>query len=193
MPSFAKIGKHLGVSHAMAHKLSKQGMPTNTLRAAKLWRDQRAKKREAHNSKAANVQSKRKGRPRNPVKPAKTGDPLNDILANTIAAEEAAHCAYQANPTQAALLSNHTKSAEAVTRIKRMVREEQQHEGILVTKHVMAEKTRRCLEAVMRRLRKLPNESGPQCNQTNPLQAVQILQQAVDEILTAGQEALRDL
>lgn len=194
MPSLSQIAKHIGVSKPRAGQLKQQGMPTNTLRAAKLWRDSQQKKRESTNSKTANLQKKR-GRPRNPPKLSKTGDALTDILKNAMARAEVAHHAYTSaalanESNQAVLLSNSTKADEAVARIERMAREEQERRGILVNKHEAAAMVRRFVDAMIRRLRRLPDECGPQCNEQEPLRAVKILQATVDEILQAGQEAI---
>lgn len=64
---------------------------------------------------------------------------------------------------------------------------------VLVNKHEICERIRRRMEAVLERLRRLPQESGPQCNPAQPHMALAILQRAVDEILLTGQKALTDL
>lgn len=194
-PSLSEIGKHLGVSKTRAAELKLKGMPINTLRAAKLWRDRDIKKREATNSKTANLQSKKRGRPKGLPKPAQTGDALGDILTNSRITADAAFQEYHAAETQnqAVLLSNHTKASEALVKIERMVREEQERRGLLVNKQQILDGVRRAIEAMTKRLKKLPQEIGPQINEHEPLKAVTILQRACDEIMDSGKEALRGL
>ncbi len=194
-PSLSKIAKHIGVSKTRAVELKQKGMPINSLRAAKLWRDRDIKRREATNGRTANLQSAKRGRPKAPPKPAKTGDTLGDILTNSRITADAAFQEYHTAETrdQAVLLSNHTKASEALVKIERMVREEQERRGLLVNKQQILDACRRAIEAMTKRLKKLPQEVGPQINEEEPLKAVTILQRACDEILTAGQEAVRGL
>lgn len=65
-----------------------------------------------------------------------------------------------------------------------------QHSG---PEAVIVEPCRRAIHAMSKRLRRLPQESGPLCNAQEPLRAVAILQRAADEILLAGQQALTEL
>jgi len=198
MPSLSEIAKHIGVSKPRAGQLKQQGMPTNTLRAAKLWRDRQQRKREATNAKTANVQKGKRGRPRNISKPSDTGDTLEDSLRDAITVAKDAFIAYQdalrsESSSTSARLSEFNKALRGRQDAERLYREELERRGVLVNKGVMSDKIRRCMEAMIRRLRKLPTEGGPQCNEQDPIKAVRILQTMVDEILIAGQEALRDL
>ena len=54
-------------------------------------------------------------------------------------------------------------------------------------------RNQRLLDAVLKRLRRLPDETGPQCNPQNPLMGYEVLKRAVDAVLEAGLNALRDL
>ena len=198
MPSFAEIGKHLGLSRTRAFELKKEGMPVTNLRACKLWWDRRQKAREATNSKVTDKPSAKRGRPRAMSQPADTGDSLEDSLKDAITIEKDAFRAYQdalsrETKTTSIRLSEFNKAHRGRMDSERLYREELERRGILVNKQVMADKIRRCMEPMIRRLRKLPTEAGPQCNEQDPLRAVTILQQMVDEILVAGQEGLRDL
>ena len=204
-PSLAQIGEHLGVSKTRAAELKLKGMPTNSLRAAMLWREKQPLRRAPVNGprkgdstkvlKTANLQSAKRGRPKTLPKLAKTGDVLGDILTNSRITAEAAFQEYHAAETQnqAVLLSNHTKASEALVKIERMVREEQERRGVLVNKQHILDGARRAIEAMTKRLKKLPQEIGPQINEQEPLRAVTILQRAVDEIMDSGKEALRGL
>ena len=86
-------------------------------------------------------------------------------------------------------------TATMMTRLKgeRMVREEQERRKVLVNKHHILDFCRRLLDAVLKRLRRLPDETGPQCNPQNPVMGYEVLKRAVDAVLEAGQNALTDL
>ncbi len=198
MPALSKIAKHLGVSKTRAVQLKQEGMPVNTLRAAKLWRDKQEKKRAATNAKTANLQSAARGRPVKPQAPSKTGDSLRDALENTIMCADAAFKAYQKAvsqnlSTQSVRLSEHNKAIDARLKAEKMYREEMERRGVLVLKSTITDMCRRCMDTVLRRLRKLPSEAGPQCNQHEPLMAVKILEREVNEIIASGQKALNDI
>lgn len=197
-PTITAIAKHLGITQGRASQLKKEGLPVNSLRAAKLWKENRAARRTPTNASTAKLHPSRKGRPKNPAKLSKTGDSLADILANTIATAEVAFESYhgevvRGGSNQSILLSNHTKAAEAVARLERMVREEQERRNILVPRAAIVDSCRRALNVMLRRLRKLPDETGPQCEGRDALQIVTILQRAVDEVLLAGQQAMNEL
>jgi len=198
MPSFAEIGKHLGLSRTRAFELKKEGMPTTNLRACKLWWDRRQKSREPTNAKEPQKPEGKRGRPRIASQPADTGDSLEDSLRDAITIEKDAFRAYQdalsrESKTTSSRLSEFNKAHRGRMDSERLYREELERRGVLVNKQVMSDKIRRCMEPMIRRLRKLPSEGGPQCNEQDPLRAVTILQGMVDEILVAGQEGLRDL
>ena len=76
---------------------------------------------------------------------------------------------------------------------EKLAREEMERREVLVNKYDASAMVRRLVDAVLRRLRRLPDEYGPQCNPQDPVMAYNILQDAVNEILLAGQEAIRGL
>lgn len=76
---------------------------------------------------------------------------------------------------------------------ERMAREELERRKVLVNKQHIVDYCRRLLDAVLKRLRRLPDETGPQCNPQNPLMGYEVLKRAVDAVLEAGLNALRDL
>lgn len=203
MPSTSEIAAAIGVSQPRVVQLKKEGMPTNTIKAAKIWRNQQAKKREATNakSKSANLPPNAptlRGRPMKVPKPSKTGDSLLDALNNTITVADAAFKAYhyamtKGLSTQSARLSEHNKAIDGRLRAEKAYREEMERRGILVLKSEITDKCRRGLDAVLRLLNKLPGEQGPQCNPHDPLMAVKILQKKVDEIKAAAQGAMQAL
>lgn len=198
MPSVRETAKHLGLSKSRIDQLKHEGMPMTNLRASKLWWDRRQKSREPTNAKESQRPEGRRGRPRAVSQPADTGDSLEDSLRDATAVSKDAFRAYQdalsrEARTTSVRLSEFNKALRGRQDAERLYREELERRGILVNKQVMSDKIRRCMEPMIRRLRKLPSEGGPQCNEQDPLRAVTILQQMVDEILVAGQEGLRDL
>ena len=198
MPSLSEIGKHLGVTRQMVAKLKKRGMPINSLKAAARWRGEQQLKRVASNAKTAEMRTTGKGRPPKPKKPSNTGDSLLDALNNTITVADDAFMAYQRAvagnlSTQSARLSEHNKAVEARLKAEKLYREELERRNILVPKAVILESCRRCLDAVLRRLKKLPMEQGPQCNPQEPLMATTILEREINEIIAVGQKALKGL
>lgn len=203
-PSIRQLAAHLGISKAMVGKLrDKGGMPTNSLRAAKLWRESQNKQRAATSAKKdekckSAAEPKFRGRPIKPPKPSKTGDSLLDALSNTIVVADAAFKAYhhamsKGLSTQTVRLSEHSKAIDARLKAEKAYREEMERRGLLVPKSQITDLCRRCMDTVLRRLKKLPTEQGPQCNPQEPLMAVRILEREVNEILSAGQKALATL
>lgn len=201
VPTLTEIAAHLGISIPRAHQLKAKGMPINTLKAALLWRESTAKKREATNKKrAAAIVQGRAGRPRKIVrnKPANTDDSLKDSLTDAITIERDAFEAYQdakmaRSPDMSARLSEFNKALQGRQNAERLYREENQVRNLLVPKTTITELCRRCMDTVLRRLKKLPGEQGPQCNPQDPLMAVRILEREVNEIITAGHAALGTL
>ncbi len=88
------------------------------------------------------------------------------------------------------LLHVHTKALEARFMAEEKYREELERRGELVDKAIIIEMTRRVMDAVLRRLKKLPQEKGPECNPQNPIIAVSILEAEVNNIIATGRTAL---
>jgi hypothetical protein len=194
------LATKLDISRARLYQLIDQGMPTISFEKAQAWRQGHASQRAPVNKAEAKAPGKANGRKRitPTIAPSKTGDSLLDAMNNAIyiadRAFEEYHLACDEDSTnRSARLSEHNKALDARLKAEKAYREELERRNILVNKNTMAEKTRRCMEAIMRRLRKLPSECGPQCNEQDSIRSVNILQNAVDEILTAGQQALHDL
>lgn len=185
--------------------IRREGMPHDTVEAAVAWKKSREAKREA-TIRAAQQESaapeEEEPTAEIPVVAAaeisKTGDSLLDALNNAIIAEEGAFGDYQTArvmhlKNRAARLSEHNKALEMRFKAETAYRVELERRGVLVNKDLLIEKCRRCMEAMLRRLKKLPGESGPQCNEVEPLKAVSILERAVNEIMATGVKELDDL
>ena len=178
-------------------------MPVHSLRAAMMWRSRQTLQRAPTNAKGsckfAVVKLGRGRRLRSPVKPSNTGNTLEDARNDAITMNKCAFALFdEARSTgDDRILPHYMRiySASLQLRLKseKLAREEAERRGVLVNKHEICEKIRRCLDAVLKRLRRLPQETGPQCNPAQPHMALAILQHAVDEILLTGQKALRDL
>lgn len=203
MPSQTEIAKNWGVSQPYVAKLVKKGCPTNSLRAATTWRDANARQRAPTHAngicKFAVVKLKPGRRLRSRVEPSNTGNTLEDVLNDAIYMNKEAFSLFEDARLEGgdARIAHYIRIflASLNTRLKaeKMAREEAERRGVLVNKHEIFERIRRCIEPMIRRLRRLPDETGPQCNPQNPVMAYEILQRAVDEILLTGQQALRDL
>ncbi len=64
---------------------------------------------------------------------------------------------------------------------------------MLVNKHEIIERVRRSMEAVTKRLKRLPVESAQQCNEQDPHRALAVLERAVNEVMETARRALLDL
>ncbi len=186
MPTVTEIARHWGTSQPYASQCKKAGCPTHSLKAADNWRAAQASKRAGKAGGEAE-EKKGRGRPLKPAEPSKTGDQLLDALNNSVLCADAAFRAYQRAvtgnlSTQSARLSEHTKANTSRLLHEKAYREELERRTVLVEKSAITERVRRALEPVLRRLNKLAQECGPQCNEHEPLKAVMILQRQVDEI-----------
>jgi hypothetical protein len=197
MLSTREIARHLGVSQPMVVKLCKQGCPKNSLRAVDRWRQERGKKRAPTNSKNCKFadEPKGKGRPQKAKKPSQTGDSLQDALNNAIAVADGAFEDYEYArvnklASRSIRLSEHSKALDSRLKGEKAYREEVERRKLLVNKHEITDMARRSIEAVLRRLKKLPDEQGPQCNPKNPLVARGILQNEVNAIISVGRKAI---
>lgn len=194
-----ELADHWGVTKARVSQLWKAGCPRNSLKAADLWRENRGEKRAPTNKGDCKVADEKwKGRPMKAHRPAKTGDSLQDALNNAIAVADGAFIAYEAarinhSVTQSIRLSEHSKALDARLKAEKAYREELVRRQALVPKSEIVDRCRRCMETVLRRLKKLPQEQGPQCNPENALMAVTILEREVNEIINSGHNALNDL
>ena len=190
------LAKHWGISQPHVNRLVKKGCPVNSLRAATLWRKARGRKRAPTNS-GLNLDPK-PGRPKNPAKPSKSGDSLLDALHNAIAAADDAFEDYQAarlahSMERSSALSIHNKALDQRFKAEKAYREEQERRNILVPRQEIIEICRRAMDQVLRALRKLPTETGPQCNPTDALLARNTLEREVNKIISIGHKALTEL
>ena len=203
MPSQTEIARHWSVSQPYVAKLVKKGCPTNSLRAADKWRDANARQRApTHangNCKFAVEKLGRGRRMRSRVEPSNTGDTLEDALADSITMNRNAFALFEEARASgddgrlAHYIRIYTASLQLRLKAEKMAREEMERRRVLVNLEEAKAICRRCIGAVEKRLRRLPQEVGPQINPQQPVLAYEILQRAVNEVLVAGQEALREL
>lgn len=201
MPSYAELAKHLQVSKPRICQLRKMGMPVGSLAAAEQWRRTNTVSRAPTNGQRMLVTAPQR-KPRRLRKSANlqsTGDSQLDALNRINSTREAAFELFEdaKNTGNIAaispLIALHSRIVMTYFRAESAYRAELERRGVLVNVHVITEKVRRCMEAVLKRLKRLPHESGPQCNPQDAMLAFNVLQRAVDDILLTGQQALRDL
>jgi hypothetical protein len=119
-------------------------------------------------------------------------------LHNAIAAADDAFGDYQAarlahSMEKSSALSIHNKALDQRFKAEKAYREEQERRNILVPRQEIIEICRRAMDQVLRALRKLPTETGPQCNPTDALLARSILEREVNKIISIGHKALTEL
>ena len=201
MPSTYEIAAHLGVSQARVVQLIGLGMPKNSLKAADRWRAERGTgKRAATNSKTSKFadepdEPKTMGRPKSAKQPSRTGDSLLDALLNSIAVADGAFEDYEYARihrlgTRSVRLSEHNKAIDSRLKAEKAYREELERRRLIVPIQEAMDVCRRTMEPVLRRLKKIPAEVGPQVNPQDALTAVKILEGEVNAVIAIGRKAL---
>ena len=188
------------VSRAYVSELVlKRGMPIGsfkTVNEATAWRERNAMRR-------APVDKNRTKRQRNIPEPKiaaepKDPEPADDSLESALRAtvEVAAEAKWLVRsamkakdfPAIAPLLSIHTKAVEARFEAERSYREEQVRRGMLVPITEVTALFRKGFDAIITRLKRVPQTRAPQCNPQAPLVAFNILDDTVNEILREAQK-----
>ena len=163
----AEIGLALGVTAQRVSALRKEGMPTDTIEAAKAWREARAQVQRAQAPKAA---------------PAQLDD---GSLADTIAEHRAlvgrARGVWQAameagDPNQGKYQTAYNQSLKTLVAL-----EEEQERRLILTKDYISAKEageamREITAAIVNRLDKLALDVAEGCNPENPAKAVKVLE-----------------
>lgn len=197
MPSLSKMANHLGITEARVCQLKKLGLPMSSFAAADRWREQRVRRAPTNRKEEALKEEKALRKGIKIKKPSNTGDSLLDALRNAISVADGAFEDYElarkaASPSRSMRLSEHNKALDARLKAEVAFRTEQERRNILVPKAEVMDRARRIVDNVLRRVRKLPQEQGPQCNPGDPLIATKVLERAIDEILVACQSALKE-
>ncbi len=195
--SILDLVKHTKLSRTRIRDFIAEGAPKTTFKAFDQWMKDRGQKRAPTGGRPASKFADERliGKPKKPKKPSKTGDSLLDALTNTILVADGAFEDYEwarVNKlgSRSARLSEHNKAIDARLRAEKAYREEMERRKLLVPITEATDLCRRSIEAVLRRLKKLPDEQGPQCNPQNPLLARQILQAEVNTIIAVGRKAI---
>lgn len=133
-----------------------------------------------------------------PPPPSKTGDSLLDALNNSIYVADRAFEEYMAacaknSPQRSSRLSEHNKAMDGRLKAEKAYREELERRGVLVDKAVILQTARQAIEAVLRRLKRLPPEVGPQCNPSDPLLATTVLTREVTAVILTGKKEIDGL
>jgi len=200
----------------------KQGCPTNTFAAADKWRAERGQlrppthqpskgKKKSEPEKVAPVsksKSKLKKRmeskeepgppPKIPDEPLKTGDTVTDTLNQVVymtdlASDKVLEAMRGNSPAVSARMIEYCRMVEAKLKVEKASREELVRRGTLINQFDILATCRAALESVLKRLRRVPIELGPQCNPTNPLESTKILEREMNSIMTAAAKVIRDL
>jgi len=123
--------------------------------------------------------------------PPKSGDSLRDALDGIIMVSDYAFTKFidaSENNTYEAgsRLSEYVRALTARTNMEEAYRKELQVRKVLINKAEAFQTSRQAIEAVLKRLKRMPVELGPQCNPQEPLLSTKIMQKAVDEIIFTG-------
>jgi hypothetical protein len=169
----AEIGAALGVTAQRVSALRKEGMPTDTIEAAKAWREARAQVQRAQAPKAA---------------PAQLDD---GSLADTISEHRAlvgrARGVWQAameggDPNQGKYQTAYNQSLKTLVALE----EEQERRLILAKDYISAkeaaEAMRQITSEMVNRLDKLALDVAEGCNPENPAKAVKVLEAWVRKV-----------
>lgn len=169
----AEIGAALGVTAQRVSALRKEGMPTDTIEAAKAWREARAQVQRAQAPKAA---------------PAQLDD---GTLADTIAEHRSlvgrARGVWQAameggDPNQGKYQTAYNQSLKTLVALE----EEQERRLILAKDYISAkeaaEAMRQITSEMVNRLDKLALDVAEGCNPENPAKAVKVLEAWVRKV-----------
>jgi hypothetical protein len=198
--NISQIAKRWGVSRTRVQQLVAEGCPANSFKAADLWRQARGQKRPPTNTKICKFadEPRGKGRPPKPKTPSRTGDSLQDALNNAIAVADGAFEDYEYArvnklASRSIRLSEHNKALDSRLKTEKAFREEFERRKILVPVQEVTDMCRRAIEAMLRRLKKMPDEQSPQCNPQNPLVARGVLQNEVDAIIEVGRKSINAL
>jgi plasmid stabilization system protein ParE len=169
----AEIGAALGVTAQRVSALRKDGMPTDSIEAAKAWREARAQVQRAQAPKAA---------------PAQLDD---GTLADTISEHRAlvgrARGVWQAameggDPNQGKYQTAYNQSLKTLVALE----EEQERRLILVKDYISAKEATEAMRQVtadmVNRLDKLALDVAEACNPENPAKAVKVLEAWVRKV-----------
>lgn len=192
-----EIAKFLGVSRPRVSQLMAEGCPNTSIEAVEQWRTETGFKRVPTNNQTSKFADDppRKGRKRTPQKPSNTDDSLKDALNNAIAVSNGAFIDYEDArvnrlATRSVRLSEHNKAVEMRLKAEKAYREELERRKLLVPIQEATDMCRRTMEPVLRRLKKIPQEVGPQCNPQDALTAVRILEAEINGVIAIGRKAL---
>ena len=194
-----KLAKHWGVTQPRVAQLVKEGCPTTSIKVADRWRESRGLKRAPTNSTPHfQFKPRRRNRRLKLPEPSNTGDSLLDGLNNSISVERYAFKDYEwaciHEPIRRFMcVTDYLKALDARLKAEKKYRKEQARRDLLVNRQEVVDMCCRCIEVVIRELKKLPSEVGPLCNPENPQLAVRILERDVAKIIAAGENAMLEL
>jgi len=191
-PTQAAIARSFGVSRERVGQLVKEGMPTNSIKAAKEWRKKRGIRRRPTNNSSAMLRIIAKKKV-DAVAVPRTGDTLWDALQSTILVQEQAFemvqdaIASRDAWNMTTLLGVHNKAVEARMKAEEAYREELERRNVLVPWNEATELMRKGLDVILNRLRRLPQKAQA-CNTSQPLIAFEVLQEESESIIAAARQ-----
>lgn len=212
MATKAEISRALGFSPSYINQLVDKGMPTDSIEAAIAWKNLNVGKREATNRKfkpAAAINSA----PTPPVGPStppeeekredgETEPPDDGTLESALRAAVEVHqeakrlvksaMRRSAIPEIPPLLAIHNKALEARYEGERQYREELEKRGELVPAADAISFFRKGIDALVTKIKRLPQSKAPLCNPQAPMLAFQVLEESVREILLDAQKILKE-
>lgn len=194
--SIFDLVRHWGVSRTRVREFISEGCPRDSYEAADAWRENRVLKRLPTNQ-PANLQDEplAKGKKQKTRKPARTSDSLHDALQNAIKVSEGAFEDYENArvnklATRSIRLAEHSRAVDMRLKAEKAYREELERRKLLVPIQDAIDMCRRTMDPVLRRLKKIPQEVGPQCNPQEALKAVSILELEINNVISIGRKAL---
>jgi len=193
MPSNREIAKDWGVAPSYVDRKVKEGCPTDTFEAARMWREAH-RQRESRFQKTTvdteplttqNVSNWRQI-------PEEIGDDF--VLGTKEAVRQSWRYLREAlieGKVQkiGAWMALHTRAVEANVRTEAMVREEMERKKVLIPMSDAQAMARKGFEIIIQRLSALPQNIAPRCNPGAPEHAMDILQSEVTGILSDAQRA----
>jgi hypothetical protein len=212
MASRREIASDWQVAKSYVDRCVQRGCPTDSLEAARKWREENARRRgptdqkslarhvaEEKNDDSPEARARRKALvedapegatlPSLPELPA--GDPLEWARKNSqhVACEawkllEEAMLNPESKSSLAMLLAIHNKAIEALVKTETMIREELERRNVLISLTVAEDMARKGYHVMISRLTALPLNVGPRCNPHDPHRATEILQTEAIGIIT---------
>lgn len=193
MPSNRQIAKDWGVAPSYVDRCVKQGCPTDTFEAARMWREAHRQRESRFVKPTVDPDGTASGHVSNGKSiPEELGDDF--VLGTKEAVRQSWRYLREAlieGKVQkiGAWMALHTRAVEANVKAEAMVREELERKRILIPLAEAQAMARKGFEIIIQRLSALPQNIAPRCNPGAPEHAMDILQTEVAGIMSDAQRA----